>query len=261
MEVIRGWRSWLERGFKHFRKSLERQFFLLCFYVGFFFVSWFRFVYSVFSLIRCAQVNCCLSLVVTIRTSPVWSSLMTAAILFPVEKTTWLWCGVCQGETHLKTHLERSVAFNQQQGVSWQEHKCEVSLERGAVSSRCSFSCVCVLENSDFPGKIGTSPVTLRCARRIADSLTLFAVFQCCAAGCKPRPWASPHHVSSLSANHRPALRPDGSSGSSRHRLLRPDSEGEFVHLCWCRSAIQTAVTQVKRTADDLHLTIIKNRR
>lgn len=34
-------------------------------------VSLFRFVYFVFSLIRCAQVNCCLSSVVTIRTSPV----------------------------------------------------------------------------------------------------------------------------------------------------------------------------------------------
>lgn len=46
-------------------------FMFLSFFGGGVFVSLFRFVYFVFSLIRCAQVNCCLSSVVTIRTSPV----------------------------------------------------------------------------------------------------------------------------------------------------------------------------------------------
>lgn len=58
----------------------------------------FRCVHSVFSLVRCAQVSCYLYSVVTIRTSPVWSSQMIAAILCLEEKTILLWCGVCPGE-------------------------------------------------------------------------------------------------------------------------------------------------------------------
>ncbi|KAJ4943242.1 hypothetical protein JOQ06_005746, partial [Pogonophryne albipinna] len=40
---------------------------------------------------------------------------------------------------------------------------------------------------------------------------------------------ASSHPVPSLSTNHRPALRPDGSSGSRCHRLLRPDRQERAV--------------------------------
>lgn len=101
----------------------------------------------------------------------------------------------------------------------------------------------------------------------------VFCVLQCDPAGFEPHPRATSHPVPSLSANHRPALWPDGCSGPSRHCIFGPNREGrtlvgklwgirgtaDHIGLDWCSNNLHLLINTERKLLSDWRANIYRS--